>query len=135
MGFGIGRLVMLESVESELRDVVSTMLEVAPRFPLRAPIQLATTGPGEYDTWALGTTENISDSGMMVSCAHEMPVGSTIQFQISVPGYAFTIRGSARVIRTTDSVREGTQGIGARFVSFDGSGKASLNDLLSRRVH
>jgi len=135
LGFGIGRLVMVESIESELRHVVSAMLAVSPRFPLRAPVQLAPADVGEYDTWALGTTENISSSGMLVSCLEELPVGSTISFLIAVPDHDLTVRGSARVVRITDPVREGFQGVGARFVSLNGSNEDNLNDLLRRRIH
>jgi hypothetical protein len=135
LGFGIGRLLMVESIESELSDLVSTMLGVAPRFPLRAPVQLAPSDAGEYDTWALGTTENISSSGMLVSCVEELSVGSTIRFLIAVPDHDLTIHGSALVVRTADPVREGFQGVGAQFVSLTGSDENNLNDLLRRRIH
>jgi hypothetical protein len=134
VGGRVGRLVVLETLESELREVVTTMLGVAPRFQIRAPVRL-TPVVAEESRETVGTTENISSSGMLVRCMEELPLGSTIRFMIAVPGYDLTIRGSARVVRASDPVREGTHGIGARFVSFVGSGRDSLNDLLSRHVH
>jgi hypothetical protein len=134
LGPGVGRLVILESIDAELCDVVSSILDVAPRFRIRAPVRLVHVTAQE-DPVAVGTTENISTSGMLVSCMGEHPVGSTIRFVIAVPGHDLAIRGSARVVRAANPVREGTQGIGAQFESFSGSGRESLNDLLSRQVH
>ncbi len=133
-GHGIARVVLLESLESELRQVVSTLLGVAPRFRIQAPVRLTPVPAGD-DPGAFGTTENISSSGMLVSCLEELALGSTVRFEITIPDLDVTIRGSARVVRATDPAREGTQGIGAQFVSFLDSGEDRLHDLLSPHVH
>jgi hypothetical protein len=133
-GHGISVVVPLESLETELREVVSRILGVAPRYRVQVPVRLAPLAAAE-GAGAVGRTENISSSGMLLSCLEELQVGSTFRFEIAIPEQGVTIRGSARVVRAADPVREGTRGIGARFTSLADSDRECLVDLLSRHVH
>jgi hypothetical protein len=56
-------------------------LQSAMRFPLKLPVSLKTQGqetPAE--------TQNISANGVLFQVEAEMPVGSRVEFSISVPG-------------------------------------------------
>jgi hypothetical protein len=127
-------VVAIEELDYTLFDAVVSVLEVAPRVALHAPVRLmpVVTGQGGASD---GTTENISASGMLVSCLGRLPVGSTVRFEISVPGRPAPIRGSARVVRAADPEREGVRGIGARFLSFLRSDGERFRDLLSDQLN
>jgi len=52
----------------------------APRFPLELPVSLKSGGQE-----ALATTQNISANGVLFQVDADMPVGSRVEFTISVP--------------------------------------------------
>jgi PilZ domain len=56
-------------------------MQSAPRFPVRLPISIKSTS-GESHT----ETENISANGVLFQIDSDMPVGSTVDFTISLPG-------------------------------------------------
>ena len=56
-------------------------MQSAPRFPIKLPISVKSTA-GESHT----ETENISANGVLFQIDSEMPVGSTVDFTISLPG-------------------------------------------------
>lgn len=52
----------------------------APRFPLELPVSLKSGGQE-----SLATTQNISANGVLFQVDADMPVGSRVEFTISVP--------------------------------------------------
>jgi hypothetical protein len=52
----------------------------APRFPLELPVSLRSCGQE-----AQATTQNISANGVLFQVDADMPVGSRVEFTISVP--------------------------------------------------
>jgi hypothetical protein len=134
LGLGVSRVVATEELDHTLYDAVSSLLAVAPRVTLQAPVRLMPTISGN-DVSSDGTTENLSASGMLVSCLGQLPVGSKVRFEISIAGQPTPIRGSARIVRTADPEREGVRGIGARFLSFVRSDGDRFRELLSDQLH
>lgn len=134
VGRGVSRAIAIEELDWTLCDAVSSLLQVAPRVALQAPVRMMPMFAGGEEG-ARGTTENLSSSGMLVNCPGRLPVGSTIRFEISLPGQRAPIRGSARVVRTADPEREGVRGIGARFLSFLESDGDRFRDLLSDQLN
>src|SRR5260221_13751798 len=57
-----------------------TDVQGAPRFPLELPVSLKSGGQE-----ALATTQNISANGVLFQVDADMPVGSRVEFTISVP--------------------------------------------------
>ena len=57
-----------------------TDVQGAPRFPLELPVSLISGGQE-----SLATTQNISANGVLFQVDAEMPVGSRVEFTISVP--------------------------------------------------
>jgi hypothetical protein len=79
-------------------------------------------------------TENLSMSGMLVSCSNLLPVGSPLEFVLTIPGEEQPIRGRAKVARVTDPKREKVLGIGASFVEFSENHRTRLRSLLIRQA-
>ena len=69
-----------EEVKSNLR--VFPDLQSAPRFPIKLPISVKSK-TGERQT----ETENISANGVLFQVDAEMPVGSPVDFTISLPAH------------------------------------------------
>lgn len=65
-------------------------VQCAPRFPIKLPVALksAVNQPGSTGTEAVGTTvetENISANGVLFRMDADVPVGSAVDFTISLP--------------------------------------------------
>ncbi len=94
------------AVRSRYADVQS-----APRFPVKLPIQIKSQG-GDRST----ESENISSNGVLFQHEIDMPVGSTIDFTISLPAEVVgaecdvKIECRGRVVRST--LNQGRCGVG-----------------------
>ena len=88
---------MLEDVKNDPAN-----LRCAVRFPLHLPV--AVIGNGREDE---GVTEDISAAGILMHCGQDYPVGSTIQFSISMPAKSLgaerdvQVQCTGRVVRCT----------------------------------
>jgi hypothetical protein len=135
IGRGVNHVVPLYKPQDLWQDTVLSLLDVARRFDLRTAVEVTAELDGSPLTAAC-LTENVSLSGMLVNCSHEvtLPVGATLSFAMAVPGDEVPIRGRACVARTTDPRRERVEGIGARFVSFSESDQSRLRSVLSRQA-
>ncbi len=126
LGKGVSRVVPLSLATDQLQEVVSGLLEVAPRLGMRMmarlEIQLA-----KGKTLAMCQTENLSSSGMLIRTFVGYPLGTRLSFEFTLPTDPRPIRGEAEVVRHTTLDRETVSGVGARFLSFEGDG--------SRRFH
>lgn len=134
IGMGINRVVPLDDTGSHLREAVLSLLDVARRLQLRAPVELtavADSGP----VTMFCHTENISMSGMLVSCTRHFKVGAPFEFAIAMPGEQNPIRGTAEVARHTDPHREQVLGMGASFVSFPENHRSRLRGILARHIN
>ena len=72
---GTGAATGVAPAKSAYNDV-----QGAPRFPLELPVSLKSGGQE-----ALATTQNISANGVLFQVDADMPVGSRVEFTISVP--------------------------------------------------
>ena len=131
IGNGVNRVVHLNDQGEALRDSVQSLLSVAPRFVLRTPIQLSAVVTDDTVTVHC-VTENLSCSGMLVSCAKKFAVGLPLDFAMAIPGEGSSISGAVRVARLTDPRREQVIGIGARFLSLADHDRARLDRILAR---
>jgi hypothetical protein len=80
-------------------------------------------------------TENVSETGMLLRGFGHYPPGTTIDFEIDIPGQSDPIRGSATIARTTNVQLERMEGVGARFESFIGQDQIRLTDYLTNHLH
>jgi hypothetical protein len=134
LGRGVNRIVRLDDQGDTLRESVLSLLDVARRFPVRAPVEISIDeedGPQK----AYCHTENLSMTGMLINCLTRFPIGTTIEFAISIPGDEQPIRGVAQVARLTDPQHESVLGMGAAFTSFSDVDRARLRSALSQHAH
>jgi hypothetical protein len=129
LGYGVNRVHSRGDRTEAIVDSAQPLLDVAPRVRVRAPVELTTAGRGRVLT-ARCLTEDLSATGMLVSCPTPAPSGATVDFELAMPGESDPIRGQARVARQTDPVRERILGVGASFLSFSGRDEERLHAAL-----
>jgi hypothetical protein len=131
---GVNRVLSDSEMSAGLRETLVPLLDVAHRFRLRTPIELSAVVDA-HPTKAYCHTENLSISGMLVSCSQPLPVGSPVDFSLQVPGENSPIRGTAKVVRLTNPRRENILGMGAAFLSFVENHRSRLRSLLVRQAN
>jgi len=131
IGRGANRALAIEDFAQELPHALFRLLEVPPRFAMRAISRLKVQlSWGTAQT--ICQTENISAHGMLIKTDHPYPIGTQMAFELSVPGDSNPIRGYAIVVRQTQEKRERVTGLGVRFSSFSGEDKKRFEATLTR---
>lgn len=134
VGVGINRAIPSDNAEELLAASITELASVAPRLALRAPTRVVL----KLEQRPLRTfcqTENISESGMLLRGFGHYPPGTTIDFEINIPGQSDPIRGTATIARTTNVALERMEGVGARFQSFMGQDGYRLTEYLNDHLH
>jgi hypothetical protein len=134
IGVGINRALASTEIEEGLVPTILELSSVAPRATFRAPTRVVL----HLDKRPLRTfcqTENISASGMLLRGFGHYPPGTTIDFEINIPGQPDPIRGRATIARTTNVSLERMEGVGARFDDFREGDRTRLTDFLNDLVH
>jgi hypothetical protein len=134
VGVGINRAIASDDVNELLATSIMELSSVAPRVTLRAPTRVVL----QLEQRPLRTfcqTENVSETGMLLRGFGHYPPGTSIDFEINIPGQPDPIRGSATIARTTNLSLERLEGVGARFESFLGADQGRLTDYLNEHIH
>jgi hypothetical protein len=134
IGVGINRAIASNDLDQNLESAISELTTVAPRVPVRAPTRVVL----HLEQRPLRTfcqTENLSETGMLLRGFGHYPPGTTIDFEINIPGQSDPIRGSATIARTTNVEHEMLEGVGARFDNFLGTDRARLTEYLNEHMH
>jgi hypothetical protein len=134
IGVGINRAIASSDLEQLLESAITGLTAVAPRVPVRAPTRVIL----HLEQRPLRTfcqTENISESGVLLRGFGHYPPGTTIDFEINIPGQSDPIRGSATIARTTNVEHERLEGVGARFNDFRGTDRVRLTAFLNQHLH
>jgi hypothetical protein len=134
IGVGINRAITSGEIEERLLPTILELSSVAPRATIRAPTRVVL----HLEKRPLRTfcqTENISESGMLLRGFGHYPPGTTIDFEINIPGQPDPIRGRATIARTTNLSSERMEGVGARFDDFREGDRVRLTDFLNDLVH
>jgi hypothetical protein len=134
VGVGINRAIASDDINELLATSIMELSSVAPRVTLRAPTRVVL----QLEQRPLRTfcqTENVSETGMLLRGFGHYPPGTTIDFEINIPGQPDPIRGSATIARTTNLSLERLEGVGARFESFLGADQGRLTDYLNDHIH
>jgi DNA-binding NarL/FixJ family response regulator len=134
VGVGINRAIPSDNAQELLAASITELASVAPRLALRAPTRVVL----KLEQRPLRTfcqTENISESGMLLRGFGHYPPGTTIDFEINIPGQSDPIRGTATIARTTNVNLERMEGVGARFQSFMGQDGYRLTEYLNDHLH
>jgi hypothetical protein len=134
IGVGINRAVSVADIDEALAQTILELSSVAPRATLRAPTRVVL----HLEQRPLRTfcqTENVSETGMLLRGFGHYPPGTTIDFEINIPGQSDPIRGRATIARTTNVSSERMEGVGARFDEFREGDRARLTEYLNDLVH
>ena len=133
VGKGANRALAIEEFPEQLPHVLFRLLEVPPRFAMRATSRLKV-----QLSWATSQTicqtENLSAHGMLIKTDHTYPIGTQMSFELTMPGDNNPIKGFAVVVRHTMEKRERVTGVAVRFSSFDGDDKKRFETLLAKIV-
>jgi CheY-like chemotaxis protein len=132
IGHGVSRAVSQTADLGELMCAVVDLLHTSPRTSIQAMVELAGED-GDTGVRALTRTVNLSLSGMLVTGARDMPVGSCLTFELLLAGDNTPIAGSGRVVRHTVPNKERVAGIGVAFDSLAGDGQDRLATYLLRQ--
>ena len=134
VGVGINRAIPSDNAEELLAASIAELASVAPRLALRAPTRVV-LNLEQRPLRTFCQTENISETGMLLRGFGHYPPGTTIDFEINIPGQSDPIRGSATIARTTNVTLERMEGVGARFQSFMGQDGYRLTEYLNDHLH
>jgi CheY-like chemotaxis protein len=93
------------------------LLQVAPRYAPRIPTRFQASledGTKSYEGWVA----NLSRTGMLITDAPMLPVGSLCIFDFKLPNGEI-VRGTAEVVRHAKPRRERVTGFAVHFVKFE----------------
>jgi len=133
LGKGANRVVIADEIEGRLVTAVEELAQPAPRIPTRIPARVQLLADGR-PLRLMAQIDNLSTSGMLLRGVTQFPVGTIFGFEMVVPDEAKPIRGTAEIMRATDPRREQMQGVGVRFVSFEGSDRLRLEMFIGRNL-
>ena len=134
IGVGINRAIAFSNLEQTFVPAINSLTTVAPRVPLRAPTRVL-PHLQQRPLRTFCQTENVSETGMLLRGFGHYPPGTTIEFEINIPGQSEPIRGSATIARTTNVDHERLEGVGAQFDTFLGTDRGRLTDYLNQHLH
>jgi len=76
---------------------------------------------------------NLSASGALLQGSDKLTPGETFEFLFRLPGGGL-VEGQAEVVRQTNPLREGIDGIGTRFTSFGENCEERLLSHIDRQI-
>jgi hypothetical protein len=122
------RIVSPAASADDFLSEVSELLDVAPRVAVHASIQLRLV-PAEAEPRSV-KVENLSTTGMFLSSAEPLPVGTVFGFALDLPSEPEPLLGQAGVVRKAADPNGGVSGNGVRFLSLGGDGSARLDRVV-----
>lgn len=134
VGHGVNRAIAWEHAPHLLAHSVDELVAVAPRLTLRAPARIM-IHLDERPIRAFCQTENVSLTGMLLRGFGHYPPGTTIDFEINIPGEGSPICGTAQIARSTNIATERVEGVGARFVGFSDADQLRLATYLDDQLN
>ena len=129
IGRGVNRVVNIDDPENVIEKQVAELLDVAPR----ADVQLTARVVFDLAEGSLqvdGQTANVSLSGMLLQTTTTFEPGQEVVFEFMADKRGDMVSGRGEIVRSADAGREGLQGIGIRFMEFDGDGRDRMEALL-----
>jgi hypothetical protein len=114
-----------------LEEVASRLLGVEPRVATRLMIRMQ-VGVAAGKTLVMCQSENVSQAGMLLRTDRDLPIGTRVTFETTIPGDRDPIQGEAMVVRHTAPDVEDVRGIGFKFLAFRGDGEQRFRAFVSR---
>jgi CheY-like chemotaxis protein len=113
---GANRAICSDWSEARLWQSIGDLVDIAPRVFMRVLMHAAIEINTKHDR-AIFQTVNMSVSGALLQGSDRLAPGNTFDFLFRLPGGGL-VEGSAEVVRQTNPLREGVDGIGTRFSEF-----------------
>ena len=129
---GANRAICCEWSEARLWQAIGDLMEVAPRIFMRVLMHADLEIKNGKDR-AIFQTVNVSVSGVLLQGSDDLTPGETFDFLFRLPGGGL-VEGSAEVVRQTNPLREGVDGIGTRFTSFRDQCQERLSAHIGRQM-
>jgi CheY-like chemotaxis protein len=129
---GANRAICCEWSEARLWSSIGDLMEVAPRIFMRVLMHLDIEIKNQRSR-AIFQTVNVSASGALLQGSDQLAPGETFEFLFRLPGGGL-VEGSAEVVRQTNPLREGVDGIGTRFTNFRENCKDRLEAHIDRQI-
>jgi len=130
---GVNRVMLISDPPQMICDQMAGLLEVAPRVPLRLPMNLQTT-LGNRGREIFCQTVNLSTTGMLVRTQARPQLGTPVVFRLYLSERLGAVMGRGEIIRHATRVRGGIDGVGVRFKGFAGDGADRLQKYLNSLV-
>jgi hypothetical protein len=129
---GPNRAICTEWSEARVLQSIGDLLDIAPRIGMRVLLHtdLAISKTNDPVTFQ---TVNVSASGALLQGPATANPSETFTFLFRLPGGGL-IEGNAEVVRHTNRLREGVEGLGTRFAEFDGLSEELLLDHIQRQI-
>jgi hypothetical protein len=125
------RLLAPSATPEEFRETTTELLEVEPRVPVRAPVEIrlphAEGGPKR------ARVEDLSGSGMYLTSDAPLAVGTVFGFALELPSERDPILGQAGVVRKGPGASGSSSGVGVRFLSLGGDGAQRIDRYVRER--
>ncbi|MDH3253469.1 MAG: PilZ domain-containing protein [Acidobacteriota bacterium] len=124
-----------EEGEDALRRVIAEALGVATRLAVRVPVRLEVEIQKDL-AFRFCETRDLSSSGMLISSRRPLAIGSSFDFELTLPHSQSLLAGCAEVVRHTELMYEETTGFGARFLEFRIGDSARVEAFIrSEQIH
>ena len=129
---GANRAICTDWSEARLLQSIGDLLEIAPRVFMRVLMHAEIEIQNTPDR-AIFQTVNVSVSGALLQGSDQLAPGQAFEFLFRLPGGGL-VEGAAEVVRQTNPMREGVDGMGARFLSFGDECEERLLTHIQRQV-
>jgi hypothetical protein len=129
---GANRAICTDWSEARLLQAIGDLLEIAPRVFMRVLMHAEVEIQNTADR-AIFQTVNVSVSGALLQGSDQLAPGQAFDFLFRLPGGGL-VEGAAEVVRQTNPMREGVDGMGARFLSFGDECEERLLTHIQRQV-
>jgi len=129
---GANRAICTDWSEARLLQSIGDLLEIAPRVFMRVLMHAEIEIQNTPDR-AIFQTVNVSISGALLQGSEQLDPGQPFDFLFRLPGGGL-VEGEAEVVRLTNPMREGVDGMGARFISFGDGSEERLLSHVHRQV-
>jgi CheY-like chemotaxis protein len=133
IGKGANRVITAAEVDTKLLSALEELAMPAPRVSVKMPARIQLFADGR-PLRLMAQIQNLSASGMLLRGVTQFPVGTSFEFEMMLPDDPKPISGTAEITRTTEPMREPVQGVGVRFVSFEGSDRVRLEMFVDQHL-
>jgi hypothetical protein len=130
VGLGVNRVVTLDEPVEAVEQHVADLLDIAPRAAVRFTARL-TTVLDDGTLEIVGRTANVSVTGMLLQTTTSLNPGQKVAFEFLADNGNDMVSGQAEIVRCAVADHGGVNGIGIRFLDFDGNGRQRIEAVLS----